>query len=237
MLGDFQTQRRQVEYLPGFHPHPRPTRQAGPAPAAGPRFVLDPVVGVIDRPECEPHLAFRAARTTLRLPPQRLRRRLGEPIRARRLAGVLRRHPHRASSSPIRTTAAVSPSRNWPFSALNPAFSTSNSSYEGRRGTCGCSGTQRSKHVTNRINPHDTPTKAQLPHRPRARTDQPRRKTYPVTRDHCLSLRGSLPFGAYNGSSSGRIDRCWAAGRYDLRGSQRVPCQAYETDDSSTHLA
>lgn len=81
--------------------------------------------------------------------------------------------PNRASSSPIRTTAAVSPSRNWPFSALNPAFSTSNSSYEGRPGTCRCSGTQRSKHVTNRINPHDTPIQTQLPHRPRARTDQP----------------------------------------------------------------
>jgi len=54
--------------------------------------------------------------------------------------------PNRASSSPIRTTAAASPSRNSPFPALSPAFSTSNSSYEGCGETRG-SGTRRSKHT------------------------------------------------------------------------------------------
>jgi hypothetical protein len=73
--------------------HHRRAAQIPTTPAAHPWFMAQPVIGVIHLGQSESLLPFRAPRALTRLLPQRLRRRLGQPIRTRRLAGVLRRHP------------------------------------------------------------------------------------------------------------------------------------------------
>ena len=94
VLGDLGLHRRDLRHLPPLHPgFPRAVQIPGARGAAG-RLVPDHVIGMIGQLHRRARLPLRPARLPAGFCPQRLRRRLAQPVRRRRPGGVLRVLPH-----------------------------------------------------------------------------------------------------------------------------------------------
>jgi len=92
MPGHLDADRRQVELLAPLDGGDRPPGKRTPTTSARPGLVCNLVLGLGDLPQRGPVVAVPPTRLAVGLLPQRprLRRRLGQPIRGRRSAGVAR---------------------------------------------------------------------------------------------------------------------------------------------------
>jgi len=88
MLGDLRLHRGDVDDLAAFGPGHGRALQGLPAAPARRRPVPHPLIRMIAELHRRPGLALGPARPAAGLPPQRLRRRLRQPVRRRRLRGV-----------------------------------------------------------------------------------------------------------------------------------------------------
>lgn len=90
MFGHPQADRREIEHLAVFAAHLRRLREIIPAPAAATRFVDLYIVGDLDPGQGRARVPVLPTGLTCPALAQRLRCRFGQPVRARRLRGVLR---------------------------------------------------------------------------------------------------------------------------------------------------
>jgi hypothetical protein len=90
VLGDLGPHRRDLGHLTPLYPGLFRPVQAPAARAAASRHMPDHAVRMVRQLHRHARLSLRAARPAAGLPPQRLRRRLTQPVRGRRLRGVLR---------------------------------------------------------------------------------------------------------------------------------------------------
>jgi hypothetical protein len=93
MLSYPHADRRNVEHLPVFPAYLHRPAQIVPAAPATPRLVCDDLVRNRNRCQCRPGMTSLPTGLASAALAQRLRCRLGQPIRARRLRGVLRGLP------------------------------------------------------------------------------------------------------------------------------------------------
>jgi hypothetical protein len=93
MLRHPHADRRDVEHLPVFPAHLHRSAQTLPAAPAAARLVHDDLVGDRDRGQRRPRMTGLPTGLTGTALAQRLWCRLGQPIRTRRLRGILRRLP------------------------------------------------------------------------------------------------------------------------------------------------